>query len=164
MLLEDCFYDQFVFYFFIALAFCDWSRVQKTRRSLARRFCHTGIYGDRITAAIDRCEVQFMEMIQSSLTNTGNAANHLKLNIQKACASIFFDFFCSEIIEDWNEDKEFVEIVRKFDEIFWEINQSHPTDVLPGLAPLFKSHLQNLAGMGKEIREFVLRRVIKPHM
>lgn len=148
----------------IALAFCDWSRVQKTRRSLARRYCSTGIYADRITAAIERSENQFSNMLQLTLENEGSAAKHLKLNIQKACASAFLDFFCSEIVEDWNNDEGFIQTIQKFDEIFWEINQSHPTDVLPGLAPLFRSHLQNLAGMGKSIRSFVLRRIIDPHM
>lgn len=130
---------------------------------MARRFCHTGIYEDKITGAIQRTEVQFLNMLQLSLEEHGSAAKNLKLNIQKACASIFFDFFCSEVIEDWENDKDFVEAVNKFDEIFWEINQSHPTDVLPGLAPLFRSHLQNLAGLGHHIRNFVLQRVIEPH-
>ena len=146
------------------MAFCDWSRVQKTRRSLARRFCHTGIYGDRIIAAVERAETQFLSSLQQSLEVHGNASVSLKLNIQKVCASIFFDFFCSEVIQDWEQDLEFNETVQKFDEIFWEINQSHPTDVLPGLSPLFRSHLDNLAGLGKSIRNFVIRRIIEPHM
>ncbi|ODN04386.1 Cytochrome P450 [Orchesella cincta] len=146
------------------LAFCDWSRVQKTRRALARRFCHTGIYGDKITTAIGRSEVQLLKTLQQDMETFGCAEKRLKLNIQKACASIFFDFFCSEIIEDWESDQDFLQAVQKFDEIFWEINQSHPTDVLPGLAPLFRSHLNQVAGMGKSIRDLVVRRIIEPHM
>lgn len=147
-----------------ALAFCDWSRVQKTRRALARRFCHTGIYCDKMSGAIDRCEAQLLEALNQSLEHHASAAVHLKSNIQKACAAVFLDFFCSEVIEDWEADNDFSTVVRKFDQIFWEINQDHPTDVLPALAPLFASHLDTISGMGHFIREFVLHRVIKPHL
>lgn len=84
--------------------------------------------------------------------------------LQKACANIFFDFFCSKVPGyDWSQDIDFEAIVKQFDAIFWEINQSHPTDVLPFLAPMFKQHLASLGKMGKTIRKYVIKRVLFPH-
>lgn len=93
----------------------------------------------------------------------GESCPNLKLNLQKACGNIFFDFFCSKVVTEWEEDAEFDRVVKLFDDIFWEINQSHATDVLPFLAPVFKQHLSALANMGTEIRQYVINRIIVPH-
>ncbi|OXA62274.1 cytochrome P450 307a1 isoform X2 [Folsomia candida] len=145
-----------------SLAFCDWSSVQKTRRSLARRFCHTGLFADRVETALQTTTDILMAHIRSDI-GLGESCPNLKLNLQKACGNIFFDFFCSKVVTEWEEDAEFDRVVKLFDDIFWEINQSHATDVLPFLAPVFKQHLSALANMGTEIRQYVINRIIVPH-
>lgn len=99
---------------------------------------------------------------QNTSSNNLYKCENLKATLHKACANIFFGYFCSEYFEDAN-DTEFENMVRMFDDIFWEINQSHPTDVLPWLAPFYRSHLNQIANMGTNIREFVVNRVINPH-
>jgi len=147
------------------LAFCDWSQRQKTRRALARKFCHTGYYSERIESGLDKVGDIFMRRIEKNLKiHKDGACEFLKFDIQKACAAIFLDYFCSELIGDWDHDTEFNLVVKLFDEIFYEINQGHITDVLPKLKFLHTSHLNKLAQFGVEIRNFVMKRVIHPHM
>ena len=154
----------------IALAFCNWSQVQKTRRALARRFCHSSIFADRAQDSLNRSadwlstlfHQHFSTNAESQVT-PDHGPLELKQLVHEACANAFFGFFCSEMFED-RTDKEFSRIVRLFDDIFYEINQSHPTDVLPALAPFFRGHLNHLAQMGTAIRDFVVQRIINPHL
>lgn len=149
------------FCLYLALAFCNWSQVQKTRRALARRFCHTSVYLDLADSALSKASNWFSRQLQAHCT--GQAGPCLKQLINQASANAFFGFFCGQTFED-PEDTDFGRIVHVFDDIFYEINQNHPTDVLPFLSPLYQAHLKKLGGMGIKIREFVVDRVINPHV
>jgi len=158
---DDVFYLLFIS---TALAFCNWSNVQKTRRSLARKACHTGLYASRIDTAVeDAANILVKRLHEDIQVDETSSYQGIKYNLQVACSNVFFDFFCSQTY-DGQTDKEYQHVIKLFDDIFWEINQSHPTDVLPVLAPVFYSHLKHVANMGKSIRTFVIDRVIKPHM
>jgi cytochrome P450 family 307 subfamily A len=151
------------FCLYLALAFCNWSQVQKTRRALARRFCHSSVYSDLADSALHKASNWFSKQLHAKCAGQGGRIPELKQLINQASANAFFGFFCTQTFEEPG-DAEFVQMVRLFDEIFYEINQNHPTDVLPFLSPFFRSHLKNLAGMGTGIREFVVDRIINPHL
>ncbi|CAG7728183.1 unnamed protein product [Allacma fusca] len=144
-----------------SLAFCDWSETQKIRRALARRFCHTKIFANRVDEAVQKRSDALMESIEKDIL-LGGVESQLKRHIHEACANIFFEFFASQHF-DPSEDMEFNKMVRYFDDIFWDINQNHPTDVLPFLAPFYRSYFQNMTRMSQYIRNFVLQRIIPVH-
>lgn len=51
-------------------------------------------------------------------------------------------------------------MVNCFDEIFWEINQGYAVDFLPWLSPFYTAHMKKLEFWAKEIRTFILDRII----
>lgn len=82
----------------------------------------------------------------------------LKPIILAHCANIFTKHFCSK---DFTIDnKNFMEMVENFDDIFYEVNQGYAADFLPFLIPLHKKNLQRVNGLTHKIREFILEEVI----
>lgn len=79
--------------------------------------------------------------------------------VMATCANMFTQYMCS-IRFDYEEDKEFREVVRCFDEIFWEINQGYAVDFLPWLAPFYSKHMNKLSTWSSKIRQFILQRII----
>lgn len=51
-------------------------------------------------------------------------------------------------------------MVSCFDEIFWEINQGYAVDFLPWLLPFYTNHMRKLENWAKQIRTFILERII----
>lgn len=56
-----------------------------------------------------------------------------------------------------------MQVVRNFDEIFWEINQGYAIDFLPWLLPFYTNYLSKLSSWSKYIRKFILARIIETH-
>lgn len=83
---------------------------------------------------------------------------HLKPLIMQTCANLFSQYMCT-IRFDYDDEK-FVDMVRKFDEIFWEINQGYAVDFLPWLSPFYTSHMKKLESWSGSIRNFIMERVI----
>lgn len=48
-----------------------------------------------------------------------------------------------------------------FDEIFWEINQGYAVDFFPWLQPFYSGHMRKLESWAKQIRTFILERIIE---
>lgn len=86
---------------------------------------------------------------------------YIKPLVLATCANMFTQYMCSERFE--YDDKAFQAIVRFFDEIFWEINQGYAVDFLPWLLPFYKNHMEKLSDWAKQIRHFILSRIIKNH-
>lgn len=61
------------------------------------------------------------------------------------------------------DDGAFQDIVRCFDDIFWEINQGYAVDFLPWLSPFYKKHMGRLASWSSSIRRFILSRIVEQH-
>lgn len=114
-----------------ALALCDWSELQKTRRQVARLYCSprlSSLHYDTLTRVAATEVGHFLDRVASmtatsmKATRAGQPATvHIKPLIQAACANIFSGYMCSTRFS--YDDTAFVHIVRLFDEIFWEINQ-----------------------------------------
>lgn len=86
---------------------------------------------------------------------------HLKAIINQTCFNMFSQYMCTARFD--YDDKAFQDIVRCFDDIFWEINQGYAVDFLPWLAPFYKTHMNQLASWSSRIRSFILSRIIDQH-
>lgn len=82
----------------------------------------------------------------------------LKQIIQQSCANMFCRYMCSVRFD--YDDAEFQNIVRCFDEIFWEINQGYAVDFLPWLSPFYTRHMRKIIKWSETIRKFILDRII----
>lgn len=147
--------------FVSALALCDWSSLQKTRRSIARTYCsprYTSLQYDHVSSVGDREAEIFVKQLQKVPPGT---PVHLKPIILQACANMFTRYMCS--ISFGYDDVEFNKIVGYFDDIFWEINQGYAVDFLPWLLPAYTRHMKKLSHWASEIRQFILARIIDDH-
>lgn len=83
---------------------------------------------------------------------------HIKPLIQQTCANMFSQYMCSTRFA--YDDKDFQNITKCFDDIFWEINQGYAVDFLPWLAPFYASHMKQIISWSTEIRRFILDRIV----
>lgn len=150
-----------LYMFVSALALCDWSALQKTRRSIARTYCSprfTSLQYDHVNkVACDEMTVLLQELRKEQ---PGRPCN-LKPIVLAACANMFTQYMCSTSFD--YSDEQFKKTVRYFDEIFWEINQGYAVDFLPWLLPVYSNHMKKLSMWASEIRQFILSRIIDEH-
>lgn len=71
---------------------------------------------------------------------------------------MFTQYMCTTRFD--YEDTTFKDMVRNFDNIFWEINQGYALDFLPWLRPLYNRHLGRLSSWATDIRQFILKRIV----
>lgn len=83
---------------------------------------------------------------------------HLKSLISQTCFNMFSHYMCTSRYD--YDDLEFQNIVRSYDEIFWEINQGYAVDFLPMLEPFYRNHMKRLSSYSTDIRSFILSRII----
>ncbi|XP_044256374.1 cytochrome P450 307a1-like [Tribolium madens] len=144
-----------------SLALCDWSSLQKTRRSIARIYCSprfTSLQYDKVNNVGEEELKSFLHELNK--LPHGQPCN-VKPVILMACANMFTQYMCSTSFA--YEDKGFQKIVRYFDEIFWEINQGYIVDFLPWLLPVYNGHMKKISNWATEIRQFILSRIIDKH-
>lgn len=141
---------------------CDWSSLQKTRRSIARTYCSprfTSIQYDSVNA-VGCAEMQNM-LEQMRVAVPHGAEFHVKPLVMAACANMFTQYMCTTRFP--YDDSGFQQTVRYFDDIFWEINQGYAIDFLPWLEPFYGRHLRRLSTWAHDIRQFILARIIDEH-
>lgn len=144
-----------------SLALCDWSSLQKTRRSIARTYCSprfTSLQYDRVNNVGSKELDVFLSELQK--LPQGHPCD-IKPVVLSACANMFTQYMCSTSFS--YDDLEFKKTVRYFDEIFWEINQGYAVDFLPWLLPIYSRHMKKLSHWASEIRQFILSRIIDKH-
>lgn len=102
-----------------------------------------------------------MEELMKQIANciTPGKDFHLKAIINQTCFNMFSQYMCTFRFD--YDDAAFQDIVRCFDDIFWEINQGYAVDFLPWLAPFYTQHMKRLASWSANIREFILSRIIE---
>ncbi|KAL0269797.1 UNVERIFIED_CONTAM: hypothetical protein PYX00_007407 [Menopon gallinae] len=145
-----------------SLALCDWSELQKTRRSIARFYCSPRF----ASANYDRLNQVGLDEIREFLPELSRMVDEnpvvpLKPLIMAACANMFTSYMCSTRFS--YGDPDFVNMVKLFDEIFWEINQGYAVDFMPWLLPFYNRHMKRLRNWSREIRQFILSRIIDHH-
>ncbi|XP_017782270.1 PREDICTED: cytochrome P450 307a1-like [Nicrophorus vespilloides] len=144
-----------------SLALCDWSSLQKTRRSIARTYCSprfTSLQYDHVNAV--GCKEVSVFLVELKKKDFSQPIE-LKPMILAACANMFTQYMCSTSFN--YDDSDFKKVVRTFDEIFWEINQGYAVDFLPWLLPIYKGHMEKLSSWASDIRKFILARIIDEH-
>lgn len=148
---------------FAALALCDWSSLQKTRRSIARMYCAPRFASanyDQLNA-VGCTETSHLVAAIESLRSSTSQEVLVKPLILAACANMFTQYMCSARFS--YNDAGFTKVVRIFDEIFWEINQGYAVDFLPWLLPFYRHHMRKLSNWAHDIRQFILARIIEEH-
>ncbi|KAG8301239.1 hypothetical protein J6590_057499 [Homalodisca vitripennis] len=145
---------------FAALALCDWSSLQKTRRNIARIYCSPRFAStnyDQLSRVGCAETAELIKAIDSRLA-AGQHQLGIKPLIQAACCNMFTQYMCSTRFD--YEDKWFAKTVRNFDEVFWDVNQGYAVDFLPWLLPFYKRHMDQLVSWTKEVRQFIMTRII----
>lgn len=99
-------------------------------------------------------------LMQTLATTTGgtNRVVQIKPLLLMSCANMFIQFMCSRRFE--YDDHKFQNVVRTFDHIFFDINQSCPLDFLPWLKPLYAGYLKKLGNWSVHIRHFILDTIV----
>lgn len=147
------------------MALCDWSDLQKARRSLARSYCHPRALSfqfDALSNVLTSESVLMVNELKLKLARSKSPNGiDLKPTVLAMCANVFTQYMCS-VRFDYS-DSAFQRTARLFDQIFWDINQGYAVDFLPWLLPAYKSHMRNLTNWGSEIREFILNHIIYEH-
>lgn len=82
-----------------------------------------------------------------------------KTDILMTCANVFTNHFCSRNFEQ--NETDFCEMVKNFDEIFYEVNQGYAADFLPFLMFLHKNRLSEMSKRAHKIRDFIEKRIIE---
>lgn len=141
-----CFYS-----FFAALAFCDWSELQKTRRELLRVHTFPQSFSTKFQQ-LDAHINKEAHLMFEQIADAGKQPVAFKPILLRACANIFLQHFCGKRCE--YEDKSFQKMVYYFDQIFYEVNQGYAADFLPWLLPFYRSHFNEIGKWSKFIREF----------
>lgn len=150
-----------IFFFSSALALCDWSWLQETRRKIARKYCSPKVcssnYGLLDSISSDELDV-FLESLAAVTIRNSECEVQLKKPLLMACANMFIRFMCSTQF-DYGDPK-FQNMVRTFDEIFWDINQGYAVDFLPWLKPFYAGHMRKLSKWSTQIRQFMMDTVV----
>lgn len=75
------------------------------------------------------------------------------------CANIFTEYYCSRSF--CPNDKQFNNMIKNYDQIFWEVNQGYACDFLPFLLPFHIRNLRRMERCTHEIRQFILANIIE---
>ncbi|XP_046449689.1 cytochrome P450 307a1-like [Daphnia pulex] len=147
-----------------SLALCDWSYLQRDRRSIARHWCHPRVDSmqfDTLSRVLtSESDLMVNELSLMTAAAAGKGID-LKTTMMTMCANVFTHYMCSTRF-DYN-NKEFGKVVRLFDQIFWDINQGYAVDFLPWLMPVYRRHMQQLKSWGTDIRQFIVKTIIDEH-
>lgn len=145
-----------LFSFVTALAFCDFSEVQKMRREMLRS--HT--FPRSFSVKFNNLDTIITSEVTSMITRiTPNEKFEIKPLILQACANTFANHFCSKKFS--SDDHDFITMTKDFDEIFYEVNQGYAADFLPFLMPLHKNRLNHMSKLTHRIRHFIETKIIE---
>lgn len=145
-----------MFSFVTALAFCDFSEVQKMRREMLRS--HT--FPRSFSVKFNNLDTIITSEVTSMISRiTPNEKFEIKPLILQACANAFANHFCSKKFS--SDDNDFVTMTKDFDEIFYEVNQGYAADFLPFLMPLHKNRLNYMSKLTHRIRHFIETKIIE---
>ncbi|KAL1139825.1 hypothetical protein AAG570_006802 [Ranatra chinensis] len=143
-----------------SLAFCDWSVVQKIRREMLRAHTFPRAFTTRFHQLDSLLNEELNELtLQLELTDRPTAIKPLLL---QACANVFTAYFCTSKFS--RDDAGFVNMVKNFDNIFYEVNRGCAADFMPWLMPLHRRQLAQMERWSDEIRQFVVSRIVSERL
>nr|APH81369.1 cytochrome P450 CYP307E1 [Tigriopus kingsejongensis] len=115
-----------------ALAFCDFSPLQKLRRELMHKFTFTYSHSELWHEMNKICMEEGAHMIQQlrDMASPGNKSIDVKMTVLKTCGNIFNRYFCG-VGHTSYDDPKFHDYIKSFDEVFWEVNTGRLSDFIP---------------------------------
>ncbi|XP_029341632.1 cytochrome P450 307a1-like [Acyrthosiphon pisum] len=144
-----------------SLALCDWSSLQETRRKIARTYCSPKVYSSNY-CLLDSISSNELDVFLDSLATVSVRGSECEVQLKQlllmASANMFIRFMCSTQFE--YGDPEFQNMVRTYDEIFWDINHGYAVDFLPWLKPFYAGHMRKLSKWSTQIRQFIMDMVV----
>ncbi|XP_050423589.1 cytochrome P450 307a1-like [Adelges cooleyi] len=146
-----------------SLALCDWSWLQETRRKIARMYCSPKVCSSNYQL-LDSIASEELDVLLDSLAHACPEQAYQYHTVQMkplllmSCANMFVRFMCTKQFA--YEDPEFRDMVRTFDEIFWDINQGYAVDFMPWLRPFYSNHMNKLTRWSTSIRQFIMKSII----
>ena len=146
--------------FVAALALCDWSKKQVSRRNVARLFMHVRP-GTDVFQMLNDSVLAEMSTLERVLHEARGMPMSFKPLIQNISCNIFSDYLCSRKFDI--ADPKFQKLVRNFDEIFWDINQGYAMDFIGWLKVFRLGTLSNLKKLSVDIRQFINDEIINRH-
>lgn len=81
--------------------------------------------------------------------------------LQAACFNMFTQYMCSTRFA--YDNAVCAEVIRTFDDIFWEINQGYAIDFMPWLSPVYKGHMRLIRAWSQIVRQFILSHIMDRH-
>ena len=106
----------------LALAFCDWSDVQKARREMLISHTFPRKFSMSFTRLSDISQEHLQQLsldIKQSMDRQKSVS--VKPLVNEACANIFTQYFTTRSFDQ--KDDEFKKLLKNFDKVFWEVNQ-----------------------------------------
>lgn len=140
-----------------SLALCDYSNTQKTRRALARAFLMARPESHNFESLNQAISIE-MEKTLPIIESTTSTPVDIKTIVGTSVMNMFCNYMCTTNFE--YDDEEFKTIVSHFNAIFDDVNEGHPTDFLPWLAPFYRSYTRTLKGQAESIRAWILKNII----
>lgn len=148
--------SNFLFIFSAALAFSNWSDLQKLRRDIL--IPHT--FPRNFSARFNDINAVIASHMQTMISDIKiNVPVEIKPLFLEACANTFTQYFCSRTFA--KNDRGFQQMISNFDKIFWEVNQGYAADFMPFLMPFHQKNLTRIATCAHEIREFIEEHIIE---
>nr|WPM94882.1 cytochrome p450 307A2 [Polyphagotarsonemus latus] len=144
-----------------ALALCDWSKLQKLRRSMAKSSVIPK-YGSKLFNELDDCIAKELGLFTDWIEKN-NFKKITKLDTLVSVNNIFFDYLCSLRFD--YEDKENREIMNKYDIIFWDINKCYAYDFIPWLTKfgIIKRKLIDIKAVCDSVRDYIEKVILPRH-
>jgi len=114
-------------------------------------------YGLLDSIASDELDT-LLEALAAATAGGSEQTVQIKPLLLMSCANMFIQFMCSQRFQ--YDDQRFRTVIRTFDRIFYDINQSYPLDFLPWLKPFYRGHLNDLAEWSADIRRFIMDAIV----
>ncbi|KAK7075343.1 hypothetical protein SK128_002540 [Halocaridina rubra] len=141
-----------------SLALCDYSELQKKRITMVRNYLT--FRGEKsFFESFENSIAVEMPVLKDKLDRQLNKTINAKEILSYCAMNIFTGYMCSKKFD--YQDEIFQDLVRKYDYIFEDINNSHVIDVLPILAPFFSSYINSLKNTTSGIKKFIMNSVIQ---
>ncbi|CAG2103061.1 unnamed protein product [Medioppia subpectinata] len=142
-----------------SLALCDWSEVQKVRRSMAQ----SGVipkYGSKGYRNLSKCIESEIKLMIEETIGTKKMFVLAKQDVLILCANIFMKYLCSK--KPPNGCTKFLDSVQKYDYIFHDINQCYAIDFIPNLSVfgLHKSYFDSVEESAISLRDYVEKEAV----
>lgn len=140
----------------LALAFSNWSDLQKLRRDQLIPHTFPRNFSARFNDLNGIIAGHMHTMLGEIKTNE---PMEIKPMFLEACANTFTQYFCSRTFS--KHDAAFQSMIANFDDIFWEVNQGYAADFMPFLLPFHQKNLARIANCAHEIRGFINEHIIE---